>query len=135
MEDFSTKTIEQHVNFPCTAAQFYQDFMDSEAHSAIIGAPTEISGEIGGQFSAFDGYCHGENLELIPGQRIVQTWIAEQDNWPEGHVSKIILELQAIEEGVSLRFVHENVPLDAADGIAQGWYDFYWNNMQQRYSA
>jgi hypothetical protein len=36
----------------------------------------EISREVGGAYSAYSGYITGQNLELLPDQKIVQSWRA-----------------------------------------------------------
>ena len=125
-----TKTIIQNENFNMSPQEFYNAFMNSESHTEIIGSEAVISQVVGGEFSAHGGYCWGKNLELVPGKRIVQSWIAPDENWPEDHESRIILNLSGDESGTQLEFIHEDVPVEAAESIANGWIEYYWEPMR-----
>ena len=46
----------------------------ARALADIKAKPAQISREPGGPFSLFGGYIVGRQLELLPGQRIVQAW-------------------------------------------------------------
>ena len=62
------------VVIPATAREIYGAWLDSRAHSEMTGGRAQMSSELGGDFSAWDGYITGRNLELVPGERIVQSW-------------------------------------------------------------
>jgi uncharacterized protein YndB with AHSA1/START domain len=59
---------------PATPEAIYEAWLDSATHSAMTGGEAEASNQLGAPHSAWDGYITGENLELGPGIRIVQTW-------------------------------------------------------------
>lgn len=130
-----TTTIHQLATFKTTPQAFFAAFMDSALHTRITGSPAELSLEIGGEFSAHGGYCFGQNRTLIPGELIEQTWTALDDNWPEGHVSTIRLELAEKEGKTHLAFTHEDVPEPAAEAIADGWQTYYWKPFQQHFKG
>ena len=121
-----TTTILQREYFKTSPKEFYKAFMDSLVHGNITGSEAVIEDKEGGKFSAHGGYCFGENVELRKGKKIVQTWCAPDEHWPEDHFSKITLELHEDIEGTRLEFMHEEVPDKASDAIAQGWIDHYW---------
>jgi hypothetical protein len=50
--------------------------MDAKLHSLVTGAPAKIQRKEGAKFFAYDHYCYGKNLQLIPNQLIVQSWRA-----------------------------------------------------------
>src|SRR5260221_9313354 len=60
-----------------TVASQFQKVIDNSAAMkamALAKKPAEISRELGGAFSVFGGHIVGRQLELVPGQRIVQAW-------------------------------------------------------------
>ena len=75
-----TKTIKQSVTFRAKPHEVYEALMDSGKHAKFTGGEAHISREVGGKFSAFDGYSEGVNLELMPDKRIVQSW--RTSDWP-----------------------------------------------------
>ncbi|OGD56337.1 hypothetical protein A2V71_01275 [Candidatus Berkelbacteria bacterium RBG_13_40_8] len=124
-----TKTISQTVRIKASPGDVYESLMDSKKHSEITGDKAEISKVKGGLFSTFGGYAKGKNLELVPNQKIVQTWRA--DNWSEGHFSKITIELKKIGPETQLKFTQEDVPDFDYVSVAQGWEGYYWGSMKK----
>jgi activator of HSP90 ATPase len=124
-----TKGIRQAVTFKAAPHAVYEALMDSRKHGAFTGGRAVISRKVGGKFSVFDGYAEGENLELVPDARIVQTWRAS--DWPEGHYSRVTYSLAAVPGGTRLTFTQSGVPEDAHAAISQGWKDYYWGPMRE----
>lgn len=124
-----TKVIKQTAEFAATPHQVYEALMDSVKHSEFTGGEAKISRKVGGKFTAYDGYAEGKNLELIPDEKIVQTWRA--GDWPEGHYSEITFELTKAKTGTRLIFTQTGVPAEFYDDIAQGWIDWYWTPMKK----
>lgn len=123
------KTIKQTVEIKADPNDVYKAYMDPKQHSKFTGASAKISPKVGGKFSVWDGYAEGENLELEPGKKIVQTWRAS--DWPEGAVSKITIKLAKKGKGTKLTFTHTGVPADFVDDIKQGWIEYYWEPMKE----
>lgn len=127
-----TKSFKQKVTIPGVSPKaVYDALMDSKTHAAITGGGAKISRKIGGAVSAYDGYAIGKNIELIEGKKIVQTWRAVDDTWPEDHDSEIIFELKKSAKGTEINFTHKNVPADRVAEFKKGWIDFYWNPMKE----
>ena len=126
-----TKTIDQSVTFKASAHDVYELLIDSAKHSEFTGAPAKVSREVGGEFSAYGGALKGKNLELVPDKKIVQSWRADGDNWPEGHSSTAIFALEEANGETRLSLTHAGVPTEAYDGINQGWNDHYWTKMKE----
>jgi len=59
---------------PASPQEIYDAWLDSFAHSEMTGSQAMLSDEIGAEVYAWDGYITGRNLELVPGERIVQSW-------------------------------------------------------------
>ena len=125
-----TKTIEQTVDFDASPHDIYEMLMDSDKHTQFTGAPAVISREVGGEFTAMGGGLSGKNVELAPGEKIVQSWRAQADYWPEGHFSTATFAMQEREGGGTvLKFTHTGVPAEGYDEISKGWHDYYWSKI------
>ena len=123
-----TKTIRETVTLKASPHDVYEVLMDSKKHARFTGGKASISREVGGKFSAFDGYAEGVNLELVPDKKIVQTWRAE--DWPEGHYSRVTFSLNKVEGGTRLTFTQSGVPEEQHEDVSQGWQDYYWAPMK-----
>ena len=60
-----TKTIRQSVTIKASPHEEYEALMDSRRHAQFTGSNTDISREVGGRYTAFDGNSEGENIKLI----------------------------------------------------------------------
>jgi activator of HSP90 ATPase len=123
-----TKTIRQTVTFKASPHEVYEALMDSRKHARFTGAGASISREVGGKFTAYGGSLQGENLELVPDAKIVQTW--RSDDWPEGHHSRATFSLSKVAGGTRLTFTQTGVPEEFYEDIKQGWIDYYWEPMK-----
>ncbi len=113
---------------PATPHQVYELLMDERQHAVFTGGEAKISREVGGEFTTFDGWASGKNIELVPDKKIVQTWRA--DDWPAGHYSTITIKLIKTPKGTKLLFTQTDVPANRAKSIARGWRDYYWQPMR-----
>jgi len=112
----------------------YDAWLDSDGHSKMTGSPAEVSAELEGQFKAWDGYIWGENLELDPGKRIVQSWRTSQFDDSEED-SQIEVSFEANEMGgtrITLR--HTKLPAHGAQ-YEQGWHESYFEPMKQYFEG
>jgi activator of HSP90 ATPase len=126
------KTIrfKQIIIFKASPEEIYNALMDSKKHSLFTGGKAVIGKKAGDTFSAYDGYITGKNIELIPGKKILQTWKATDDGWPEDHYSTIEFVFKKTKEGTELQFTHTNIPTTVKANYAQGWDDYYWEPMK-----
>ena len=74
-----TRTIEQTVVVNASPHEIYEILMDSEKHSKLVGSKCDISRQVGGKFSIYDGYIDGINIELVQDKKIVQDWRGEEE--------------------------------------------------------
>ena len=125
----AVKTIRQAITFEASPHQVYEALMDSRKHASFTGGKASISRKAGGKFSVFDGYAEGVNLELVPDEKIVQTWRAS--DWPAGVYSKVTFSIQAVKGGARLSFSQSGVPEEQYDDVSQGWKDYYWGPMKE----
>jgi uncharacterized protein YndB with AHSA1/START domain len=114
---------------PATPQQIYDAWLDSIEHTEMTGGEANMSDEIGAEVSAWDGYITGSNLELVPGERIVQSWRTGEfaDEHPD---SVVTVTLEPVEEGTLLTLVHSNVPDSHRSYEEGGWESQYFDPMK-----
>ena len=118
---------------PASAQEIYSAWLDSVAHSEMTGGQARMSDEIGAEVSAWDGYITGRNLELVPHQRIVQSWRTTE--FTDDHGDSIItLTLEDDDGGTLLTLVHSNVPNDQTSYEQGGWQERYFEPMAEYFS-
>jgi activator of HSP90 ATPase len=124
------KTIQQKIVFKnSTPEALYRCFLNPKQHALIIGGPVKISAKEGSAFSAYNGWCYGQNLQLIKNKLIVQSWRAA--DWSEEDVdSTLVLLFEMKGKDALLEMVHANVPDRHAAALSAGWKQFYWNPMK-----
>lgn len=119
-----TPTIMQRVGFSASPKILFNMYMDSKKHSSATGAPAKLSRKVGGAWHAHGGAIGGNNLLIIPGQKIVQTWRAT--HWKKDEMSIVILTFENARGGAVVDLVHAGVPHHDQKGVRTGWPKFYW---------
>jgi uncharacterized protein YndB with AHSA1/START domain len=125
-----TGTIRQTIEIRAKPEEVYKALMTTKGHAAFTGAPARISTKVGGKFTAWDGYIHGMNLELVPGKRIVQAWRPSAEGWPEDYYSKVTFDLSPTSRGTKIQFVHSEVPKEHVGHLSSGWHESYWEPLK-----
>jgi activator of HSP90 ATPase len=105
-----------------------------ELSGAMEGTPpgtkaAEISAVAGGAFTIFGGHIVGRQVELVPDQRIVQAWRVV--DWKPGDYSIAKFELTEQGEETRLLFDHTGFPRGAAEHLASGWEEHYWEPLRK----
>jgi len=98
----------------------------------MTGSPAQVDGNVGGKFSAWDGYIFGTTLELTPNQRILQAW--RTSGFPEDALdshAEVLLEKFDGETRITL--IHTDMPENQVDSYRQGWEDFYFKPMKKHF--
>jgi uncharacterized protein YndB with AHSA1/START domain len=116
------------ATIPASPEEIYQAWLDSIGHSEMTGGEATMSDEVGAEVSAWDGYISGRNLELIPGERIVQSWRTTEFG-DEEEDAVITIVLQEIEDGTLLTLEHSNVPDEHKRYEQGGWQSNYFEPM------
>jgi activator of HSP90 ATPase len=70
--DATRTSLHQEIDLHGSPQRIYEALLDSKQFSAFSGEPARIGREEGSAFSMFGGVIVGRNIELLPGQRIVQ---------------------------------------------------------------
>ncbi len=116
------------TTLPASPREIYDAWLDSVGHSEMTGGQASMSDELGAEISAWGGYITGRNVELVPGERIVQSWRTTQ--FTDAHEdSTITVLLEPVEGGTLLTLVHSNVPDDQTSYEQGGWHEHYFEPM------
>jgi uncharacterized protein YndB with AHSA1/START domain len=121
------------TTIPASPQEIYDAWLDSVIHSQMTGGEASMSDETGAEVSAWDGYITGRNLELVPGERIVQSWRTTQFT-DEHEDSQITVTLQAVEDGTLLTLEHTNVPDMQQSYEQSGWQTHYFDPMKKYFA-
>ena len=121
--------VHQEVTFSAPPAKVYSALMNAAEHSEFTGAPALIDAKVGGAWSAYGGKISGQNIELVDGVRIVQTWRAV--NWPAGAHSVVKFELSPDGQGTKLSLDHDALSDEQVPHIDGGWEKMYWEPMRK----
>ncbi|MGO8800491.1 MAG: SRPBCC domain-containing protein [Roseiarcus sp.] len=121
------------TTIPATPEAIYDAWLDGAAHSAMTGAEATASDKVGASFTAWDGYIHGRNIELVKGRRIVQSWRTSEfsDGEPDSTIS---VTLSPVKGGAELTLEHANAPEDQRGYEEGGWEDNYFKPMKKYFS-
>jgi uncharacterized protein YndB with AHSA1/START domain len=114
--------------------EVYKAWLDSEEHTAFIGAEANIDGRVGGAFTAWGDYIQGTTLELEDGKRIVQSWrtVDFPSSAPD---SRLEVLLEPVEGGTRLTLIHSEIPDGMGDEYHQGWIDNYFEPMKRYFGG
>ena len=124
MESFEIQT-----TFPVSAKVLYNAWLDSKTHSAMTGTQAEIDPSPEGVFRIFGGYITGKNVELVPGEKIVQRWrTSEFPVTSPDSVLKVIFEKMGKSTKIIIR--HTKIPEGQAKDYRQGWKEYYFRPMK-----
>ncbi len=137
----TAESIHQEPVFKASRKRVYEALTDTKQFDKVIqlavamksmapGAkPTEISREAGGAFTLFGGYITGRHVELVPNERIVQACRA--GGWDPGAYSIAKFELMEQGSGTKIVFDHTGFPKGAAEHLAAGWKEHYWEPLEK----
>jgi uncharacterized protein YndB with AHSA1/START domain len=133
-EPYMPYTFTLTTTIPASPEQIYEAWLDSIGHSEMTGGEATMSEEVGAAVTAWDGYISGRNLELIPGERIVQSWRTTEfaDNDED---SIITVVLQEAGDGTLLTLEHSNVPDTHKSYEEGGWHANYFEPMVAYFAA
>ncbi len=125
-------SLHQEVAFAVTPQRIFDVLLDSKQFAAVTGLPADIDPKAGGAFTTFGGLIVGRNIELIPGQRIVQAW--RPTNWSPGVYSIVKFELKPQGSGVLVVLDQTGFPESDFEGLTSGWPERYWEPLKKYFA-
>ena len=118
---------------PASPEKVYEAWLNGKGHSDMTGGAAEASDVVDAEFTAWDGYIRGTNLELEPHTRIVQAWRTTQ--FPKTSAdSRLEVLLEADDEGTRIVLRHTEIPEGQGKNYRQGWVDHYFEPMKKHFS-
>ncbi|CAG8453637.1 11809_t:CDS:2 [Ambispora gerdemannii] len=115
----------ESIEFQTSADQIYEAYLDPNRVAIWARAKPELARHVGGAFSLFGGNITGVFTELIPNQRIAQTW--RLTTWPEGHYSNVVLQFDQKSDSTTVHVTHDGVPVGEEEIVRRNWQNYYWN--------
>ncbi len=117
------------TKIPASAKEIYEAWLDSKKHGEMTGSTATVTPDVGGKFSAWDGYIEGTTIELEPNKRIVQVW--RSSDFPEGAPdSRVEITFEQAETGTKVTIKHTNIPEGQGQDFKDGWNEFYFDPMK-----
>jgi activator of HSP90 ATPase len=130
--------IHQEATINADPKAVYDVLTDGEKFAAATGMPAQLSDREGETFALFGGRVEGRQIELVPGQRIVQAWrfgAAHPSSWDAGVYSVVRFTLSGQEHRTRFVIDHAGVPPEWHDHISSGYPDFYQRPLQRYFAA
>mmetsp|Transcript_40416 Transcript_40416/g.49019 ORF Transcript_40416/g.49019 Transcript_40416/m.49019 type:complete len:346 (+) Transcript_40416:128-1165(+) len=132
----SGRTIKLTEKFYCRPIDIFGVMTDVPRIQTFTQSPAEFDASPGGKFSMFGGSVQGINVELVPGEKMVQKW--RFSNWEEGYYSMVTITFKEPEPGNTiLSLVQEGVPEEDAfgnhsvyDQTENGWKNLIFHKIR-----
>jgi len=115
---------------PASADRIYAAWLDSGGHSRMTGGKASVDPNVGGEYSAWDGYIEGKTLELEPGRRIVQSWRSSDFPLAAGD-SRLEVHLLDVPGGCEITIIHNEIPEGQGAQYESGWRTHYLEPMRK----
>ncbi|MGH2913485.1 MAG: SRPBCC domain-containing protein [Solirubrobacteraceae bacterium] len=131
-------SIHQEAVVDATPAQVYAVLTDGVKFAAATGMPARVRDREGEQFALFGGRVEGRQIELVPGERVVQAWRfggEHPDTWDAGVYSVVRFTLKPEGKATKLVIDHHGIPSEWQDHIASGYPTFYADPIARHFAA
>jgi activator of HSP90 ATPase len=131
-------SIHQEATIDAAPEEVYAVLTDGEKFAAATGQPARLGDREGEPFTIFSGRIEGRQIELVPGERVVQAWRFGGDHpetWAAGVYSIVRFTLQP--EGTATKLVvdHDAIPEQWEEHIASGYPTFYLSPLARYFAA
>jgi Activator of Hsp90 ATPase homolog 1-like protein len=118
---------------PTAPTTLYLAWLDTERHSAMTGGVAKIEPDVGGKFTAWDGYISGKLVILDLGRRLVMSW--RTTDFPrEAPDSRVEVHLEALGGSTRLTILHTDIPEGQSEKCRADWNEKYFAPMRTFFS-
>lgn len=125
-------SISMKPSFKCTGMEIYNALTQKEMLQAFTCGPVTMKeSKAGEEFELLGGSIKGKFLELKPFSQITQTWRLK--SWPEGHFSKVVMNINQTAEETNVEVTQTNVPTKEIDSTRAGWDRYYWEAIKRSF--
>jgi uncharacterized protein YndB with AHSA1/START domain len=121
------KTVTQRHFINATPEEVYMALTNPLTIELWSGYPADMQPVEGTEFALFEGDILGQNITLVPNQKVVQEWYFG-DN-PEKSIVTILLK--AGDGGTHVDLEHTNIPDSDAENMEEGWNSYYWGAIKK----
>ena len=125
-------TIKQTYMINAAPAEVWRALTDPEVIELWSDADAEFEPVVGAEYALWDGSICGEIVEVVPRQKLVQTW--QPDNW-ERDDSMVTFTLTPIGKKTRVDLLHENVEDSDYEGTSEGWDVYYLGAIKRLFST
>jgi len=117
--------------FKATPERLFKAWLDSGEHSAFTGDKADIDPQIGGKFTAWDGYIRGTTTKMEEYSRIIQKW--RTTDFKDDHEDSVleIIFKSLSDDTCELTLNQSNIPDGQAEDYKSGWEDYYFAPMHE----
>lgn len=124
-------TIKKVYEINASVEDVFQALVDADIIEEWSGDEAKMGPNVGDTFSLWGGQMFGENLEVIPNQKIVQEWC--YDKWRDS--SKVTFTLSYNNNKTIVELIHEDVPEESLNSISVGWDTYYLGAIQEMFDT
>lgn len=125
------KTLEVQERFQCRANELYDALTRQDMVTAFTRGHVKMDLFKGGEFVLFGGNVTGKFAEIVPNKKIAQTWRLKQ--WPSGHFSNVVMELEEKEDHTVLKLTQTLVPAAEYEATRANWSRYYWDSIRSAF--
>jgi activator of HSP90 ATPase len=120
-------TIQQTIEFHCSAGDLYQTLMDPKRVQVWSRAPCQLEPEM----KLFGGAITGKIVKQVINQSIEMEW--RINTWPSDHYSNVLIELKQGADQTTLTMTQHKVPLSEKEAVEGNWMNYYWNSIKRTF--
>jgi hypothetical protein len=130
--------IHQEASINAAPRAVYDVLTDGQKFAAATGMPAQLSDREGEPFTLLGGRIEGRQIELVPGQRIVQAGrfgAAHPTCRDAGVYSVVRFTLSGLQDGTRFVIDHAAVPPEWHEHICGGYPSFYQQPLERYFAA
>ena len=122
-------SLHQEIELKATTQRVFEILLDAKQFAVVTGMTADIDPKVGGAFKTFGGLIEGRNVEIVPGQRIVQAW--REASWEPGFYSLVHFELKSAGTATILVLDHSGFHEGDFVHLDPGWHERYWEPLKK----
>lgn len=130
-KDLAPKELVFSDEFFCSPDHLYKVLTTRELVQAFTRGEAVVEATTDGRYSIFGGNITGTFISLTPDKVIEMRW--RKSDWPEGHHSHLVIELDSHENGTQLKLTQSAVPSYDMENTLNGWQSNIFAAIKQTY--
>jgi len=115
------RTIKQVYKINASVDKVWKALVDPKVIDKWGGGPASMDDKLNTEFTLWGGDIHGKNIEVVRNKKLVQDWFS--GIWDKS--TKVTFTLIEKGSNTELNLLHENVPDEETNDIADGWRTYY----------